>query len=407
MSIAALMVDLDDLPSYTQEDTNDHDVDTIISDAVFTMECDSRDIDTLDHAISSLTDIQMSLESDGDLSAEATKYLGLALDAAMGKSQTLFVGGMSFKTRNETMSLEAFSDVKGKGAIKVITEMVKVAYAKLKSIFMAAVNFIAGFLIKKRRLDKALNKAVDVLKYYGPAKEVTISKSIHASLGGAGVKDTSGIIRLLKNFMESTAHVAHLSEEFFKLTSAAFLENGHLTPADMIKMGNLTMALHPIYTEAKKGLPGNQSVVMIPFSDTVLGSVITKLPMMSNVKEDVTYAKTVGIRPDTEIKMPGATQDELREIADIMKVIGEQIGTLDKLTKSKHWLDITKIELSDNGIRSNDDQSFIDRFRNEYAFKRGLAMSPATRYPAELLKEASRIYEAGVKLILTNISQKR
>ena len=404
MSIAALMVDLDDLPSYTQENDN-----SWTDDGQSTLESIEHDIATLDHATGSLTNIALTLESDNDLDATAIRYLGLALDATLGKTRTIYIGGATYDTHTNVCTLEdATGEDKG-GVWKTIWEFIKRQYEKVASFFKNVSEYIGRMFSKKKRIDKRLKEVTaEIEKFETSTKEFVIPKSINAILGGTEVKDLNDIVRTLGNYhdMVKRVNIAAKDEILSVIKGYSKLSKEDMADAkkETTRATNLAAALIK-YGDIIKGIkgtmPGNQALILEEFKDTTAGSIMLKLPGTSGLnKNGLVFARYEGTRPDTELKLePGTTKTDLSDLLTVLTRLSDIMGIAEEIeytTGIRNAIkmaagQLVRFEVSYSNMPGN--------VAKVFKLRSTILASPTIRLPSTLAIDVGRVLDAGVRLL--------
>lgn len=384
MSIAALMVDLDDLPSYTQE----NDINAMYDTSESTLESANHDIVSLDAAIDGLHALALTLESDGELSRDANKYVGLALDAIMGKSKDVYVHGNLLKTHDDVMSLESEKD----GILKRLWEMIKRAFAAMKLAVLKAVEKVTNFfdltIIRRkvilRKLEELKKKLVATnVDRMGVGEPIVISAALNAKLGGTSQFSNIGPYTFrLKNLAKLASTSLKVMTASFEAAIAAATDKG-MDPGKLADIGK-KIGADNLLNNFSDALPGNKALVLQNFSETPLGVAMSKIPF---VKDHVAKNKSIvtaitgdGMSKENPLTK-GVTKKELITFIDAAIVVAGSVSDFSTMNKSvRHATSrVNSLSISEKDIKP-EDQSAV----NILMARKAIMGSPLYTFPPKL-----------------------
>ena len=382
MSITALMVDLNDLPSYTQEDDI---IDIETSTAADMMRLESE-CDVLDHAIACLSDIHMTLESDGDLSAEANVCLGLALDAVLGKTNVYLYGDREVASRGYELTLEASTDDKKKGifkrAIEYIVKKWRAFYAWIKK---AATSVFNSRNIKKnndKRLELILNGGPkDPRIYKSPADMSPVSDTIFSPFANSRTKSPSDIATNIKNYAKFyTALIDPIINQLEKEDLAESIDREKPNEKVFTFLPTIERAAGTVSTLS---LPGDIKLVWSPIESYSIYTVGLKKGIPASVMGGIKVLAEIKSTPvEGAIKMPPPTDKEYKDIADAARVLSDAIETAE--SGLRHVL------MSAQGSDPDIDASDIEK--GTYEFTMTINSLKTYRSAFFLFNQANKLY---------------
>ena len=403
MSIAALMVDLDDLPSYTQED------DVVYNRHEPAIERVSLDIDILSQSTTSLVDIYLTLESVESLCPQANRYMGLALDAAIGMERSLMVDGRVFNTRGAELTMEATSDDKKAGVLAKIWAFFKAQYDKVVMFFTKTFGYVTKLKADKKKQEALLSAAIDALPKYGPSKEdFVISENqwnvVGALVGGSNgpLQRTLGLLtELTRGIVMGSGRVLSATTELVESTDYDAVKKATM------KLGHAQVNLKNVIELGTHALPGTKTLESRRLHDTAFGRIAKHIVGDQRLRNNMVPARLHS--GSTNYTEGGTTfkgtpsRRELEVNIEYIKSIGDDIDSMIKIIESREWVRITKLKPEKEPKLDSDDQTVNDNLLLTHRVKAAALADPSLRLVADVLRYAYDVYSVNISILTAMI----
>ena len=403
MSIAALMVDLDDLPSYTQED------DGVYNRHASAIERVSLDIDILSQSTTSLVDVYLTLESIEKLCPQSNRYMGLALDAAMGKERSLMVDERVYNTRGIELTLEATTDDKKVGVLAKIWAFIKAQYEKVVTFFTNTFGYAAKLKADKKKKDALLSAAIDALPKYIPSKEDFVISEKQWNVVGALVGGShrsiphvlSRLTELTRGITMGSGRVLTATMELVDSTNYGAVEKA------TVKLGHAQIKLKNDIELGTHELPGTMTLGSSRLHDTAFGRIAKHIDSDKRLKNQWVPAKLYSGDPKyteggTTLKGTPDRRD-LEVTVGYIKSIGDDIDSMIKIIESRDWVRMTKLKPEKEPRLDSDDQTVNDNLLLAHRVKAAAVADPSLRLVSDVLRYAYDVYSVNISILTAMI----
>ena len=397
MSIAALMVDLNDLPSYTQEDDGPNNDD--INESAMSMESVYHEMDLLDHTIASLSDIQMTLESSNDdLSEDALKYLGLALDATLGKPRTLYIGGSAYDTHTGVFTLEDAASNK-KGLWMTIWRFIVRQFENVRKVFSNIYKYVIGLFskdVKKhlyhiRDFGEATKDHVDV------EDEFVISEEVMSVLGYDGMPDIPDLIVSISMYASKiggdTLHSINLI-----LESAVNIIDSPLTEDTWLHHSRFMDGVSRLCSNITFRRPtiGNYRAVTVDVRETTFNKLYTAANPYILENDGMWYIDFVGNPTKGEFRMPSnLCLYRLYSLQESSVKLRSVTASYMKIFDSPEWKKIANAKTPKEPTDADrSDPAMAARIESNLKMRAAMLASPVFKFPATMLLWINKIQDA-------------